>query len=287
MESYISDDRVGFAEPVRGLEAYLCPFHPKIMDRIVKHLSKDQSEAFYLADGDKGLVGVIVWRKAHASPNSSSHHKSLKKHQQEHNTSSGRRHNHRQDRNMNVNSSNLRPKHPSVEDDVPPGFGPPASQEEDDLPEFNFSSGLRRSVSTQKPIVPQDQNRPADQMRQLIKKYGQNAGSGLVVKPWEEEDDDDIPEWQPPQLPLPSATGPNYQSLSLPVLQHLINQQQQVVRSPLQQPQATIHPQVTTPAGQQNITPSWQQQQQQQTGSWMNHQGPQQGAFHGTQSRGF
>ena len=27
------------------------------------------------------------------------------------------------------------------DDDLPPGFGPPTTRDEDDLPEFNFSSG--------------------------------------------------------------------------------------------------------------------------------------------------
>lgn len=278
----------------------------------MKHLGKEQSKVLSFADGDKGLIGVVIWRKPNVSPNASSHLKSFKKHQQEHGTSSGRKHNHQQDRNMDVNASNLKPKHHSVpfgspkvshslakkaaavEDDVPPGFSTPASKEDDDdLPEFNFSSGLSRSVATQKPIISQSQNHPADQMRQLIQKYGKNAGSGLVIKPWEDDDDDDddddIPEWQPPQLPLPPAPQPsvqqNYQPLSQPVLQHSTNHQQQVLRSTLQQPQSVIHPQLPTPANQQNITPSWQEQQ---TGSWRNHQGPQQGQYYGTQSsRGF
>ncbi|CAM8916525.1 unnamed protein product [Rhodiola kirilowii] len=305
VDSYVADDRVGFAEPLRGIEAYLCPTHPKILDRIAKHLAKDHSEVLSLGDGDKGLIGVIVWRKAHVSPNSSSHHKhSLKKHQQEHNNSSSRRHNqnHHQDRNMNMNSSNLKPKHPVVplvqskltttqiktvtdEDDVPPGFGPPATQDDDDLPEFNFSSGLTRSVPTQKSVAPQTQNRPVDQMRELIQKYGQNAGSGLVVKPWDDDDDDDIPEWQPPQQPLPPPPQPastqiNYQSINQPLLQHLINQQkqqQQLLVSHLQPPQAALPLPPQFPATQQNVAPGWPQQQQ--SGRWMNHQAP--------QSRGF
>ncbi|KAL9679563.1 hypothetical protein QQ045_017429 [Rhodiola kirilowii] len=291
VDSYVADDRVGFAEPLRGLEVYLCPDHPMILDRIRKHMPKDHTEALTLGGGDKGLIGVIVWRKAHVSPNSSSHHHkhSLKKHQQEHYTS--RRHSH-QDRNINVNSSNLTPKYPVVplvstkatpsevtahEDDLPPGFGRPASQEEDDLPEFSFSGGQSRYLPTQ--------NCPADQMRQLVQKYGQNVGSGDVVgKSWR-DNDDDIPEWQPLQVPLPQATTPiqqhNYQPLNQPMLQHLINQQ--LLRSPLQQPQTSLPLQPPMPVTQQNSVPNWPQQQQQQSGIWMNPQGQ----FYGTQSRGF
>uniref|UniRef100_A0A7N0ZSX1 TFIIS central domain-containing protein n=1 Tax=Kalanchoe fedtschenkoi TaxID=63787 RepID=A0A7N0ZSX1_KALFE len=305
VDSYVADDRVGFAEPVRGLEVYLCPNHPKILDRIGKHLAKDQKEgALTLSGEDKGLIGVIVWRKAHVSPNSSSHHKhSLKKHQQEHYSS--RRHNHHhQDRNINVkSSSNLTPKYPPLastkaahfatpikvatdEDDLPPGFGPPASQDDDDLPEFNFSGGLSRSFVSpnQKPVVSQSHNRPADQMRQLIQKYGQN-GAGLVVKSWKDDDDDDIPEWQP-QVPLPPAptqTQHSYHALNQPMLQHLINQQQQLLRLPLQQSQAPLQPPMPAAFQQTSGAPAWPQQQQ-LSGVWMN---PQQGQFYGTQSKGF
>lgn len=54
------------------------------------------------------------------------------------------------------------------EDEVPPGFDQPVSQEDDDLPEFNFSSGLSRSDFTQKPTVPQSKNSSADQVNRVI-----------------------------------------------------------------------------------------------------------------------
>ncbi|CAM9002988.1 unnamed protein product [Rhodiola kirilowii] len=297
VDSYVADDRVGFAEPLDGLEVYMCPCHPKILDRIGKHLVKDQTEALTLTGDDKGLIGVIVSRKAHVSPKSSSHHKQrFKKHQQEHYISS-RRQNHHQDRNINVNSPNLKPKFPVVplvssysatdEDDLPPGFGPPVSQDDDDLPEFNFCGALSRSFPAQKPIGIQTQNRSADQLMQLVQKYGHSAvsaGSGAGGKYWK-DGEDDIPEWQPhvplTPAPQPTPTQVNYQPLNQTMLQHLINQQQRQ-KSSFQHPQAPVLVQTPISVTQHNTPPGWLQ-----TGVWFNPQGPQQGQFYGTQSRGF
>ncbi|KAK4277120.1 hypothetical protein QN277_015168 [Acacia crassicarpa] len=218
-DSYILDERVGFAEPAPGVELYFCPPHNKTVEMLSKILPMEQIEA--VNSIDYGLIGINVWRKTHStstiSPTSSSHHKHSSKKQY----LSTRR---QQDTNVN---GNLAPKAetprgfantqagPPDDDDIPPGFGPPVVRDEDDLPEFNFSGGSNPSHSVHKPFI-----RPApspfhstsqtshavEQMRELVQKYGQsqvNASGnwhddkfGATIQPWNDEDDD-IPEWQP------------------------------------------------------------------------------------------
>lgn len=213
VDSYVVDERLGFGEPIPGVELYFCPPHPGIIELLGRHLLKDQTDKLT----DNGLIGVVVWRRPHLSsaisPNSSSHHKHSSKKQ---NFSSRRQ----EDKNVNMNltskssmpfgqrPSNRRPMPPPTnddDDDIPPGFGPAAAtREEDDLPEFNFSGNL--SAQAQKSFLQGSRvtpphpkpSRPVDQMRELIYKYGQSGTSGGSTT-WN-DDDDDIPEWQP-QLP--------------------------------------------------------------------------------------
>lgn len=213
---------MGFAEPMPGFELYFCPPHKKTVEMLRKILPMEQSEAVNAID--YGLIGINVWRKTHLtstiSPTSSSRHKHSSKKQY----LSSRR---QQETNMNAN---LAPKaeHPTglantqavpSDDDIPPGFGPPVARDEDDLPEFNFSGGSNPSHLVQKPfmrpvIAPlhtgSQTSRPVEQMRELVHKYGQseaNASSvnwqdkfGATIQPWNDEDDD-IPEWQPQNPP--------------------------------------------------------------------------------------
>ncbi|KAL5559231.1 hypothetical protein UlMin_035442 [Ulmus minor] len=244
-DSYITDERVGFAEPALGVELYLCPPHIKTLEKLGKIIHKEHFEA--LNTIDNGLIGVIVWRKLiSTSPkSSSSHHKHVSKKQ----NFTPRR---QQDSNLNVNfthkpapsraslshtDSRPPPGDDDDDDDVPPGFGPPASREVDDLPEFNFSSGSNPLVSQysgQNPGMgfrPSQPSRPVDQVRELIHKYGQNNSStfsgGAGVQPWndDDDDDDDIPEWQP-QPPHQQQPTPQVQNFQQPALRpHSVNQQ--------------------------------------------------------------
>ncbi|KAF6158401.1 hypothetical protein GIB67_019440 [Kingdonia uniflora] len=240
-DSYVADERVGFAEPAPGVELYLCPPHNKIVDMLVKHLSKSHTET--LNSIDNGLIGIVVWRKAHVS-SKKQNQSSLRRHQEKNSHA-----------NASVRTPPERPPAPPVSepiDDIPPGFGPSASKDEDDLPEFDFVGGgsnpSGQGFSTQKlearaPPPP----RPVEQMRNLISKYGRgemssNGGVGVEIQPW--NDDDDIPEWQPqmpsqqqqmpmpqPSLPLPPPPPPQ------PQAQLQSYSQQQNFAPPMPQPQ--------------------------------------------------
>ncbi|XP_022976089.1 death-inducer obliterator 1-like [Cucurbita maxima] len=142
------------------------------------------------------------------------------------------------------------------DDDVPPGFGPSTARDDDDLPEFNFSGSANPSVfSSQtntptttrglqrhpsfRPASSQTGSRPVEQMRELVQKYGQNLSnspstgnwgerslSSVAMQPWN-DDDDDIPEWQPQaaasqQLPVRGFHQPTLRA------HYMVNQQQPV-----------------------------------------------------------
>ncbi|XP_062023504.1 uncharacterized protein LOC133739729 [Rosa rugosa] len=301
-DSYISDERVGFAEPCSGVELYFCPPHNKTCDMLSKIIQKEHVEA--LNTIDNGLIGVIVWRKL-TSPKSSSHQKHASK-KQHYSSSTSRRH-HDTNSNANYNSKPSQPRvlppthtkvtHDDEEDEVPPGFGPPASRDDDDLPEFNYSGASNPSVpkfSTQRSsrgpgVYPESQTpRPVDKMRELILKYGQNDSRAS----WndDDDDDDDIPEWQP--NPTPSQ----YQR---PQLQPVNNYQQPMLRahigSPLQQqPLQTPQPQMHVASGLQTPSPYWQQGNQwappppQSGGVWATNVAcqPESGQFYGEPDRG-
>ncbi|PPR92324.1 hypothetical protein GOBAR_AA28342 [Gossypium barbadense] len=153
-DSYILDERVGFAEPGAGVEIYFCPPYTKTLEMVTRILPKDQPQPLNAIDN--GLIGVVVWRRAQLiSPNSTSHHKHNTKKQQ-HFTSSSRK--------------------PHDKDDA---------ISNDDLPEFNFSGGSNPSgpkypagyqsqrVGMAPHLHSQTPSRPVDQMRELIQKYGQ------------------------------------------------------------------------------------------------------------------
>ncbi|KAL5783202.1 hypothetical protein ACOSP7_008231 [Xanthoceras sorbifolium] len=294
-ESYVSDGRVGFAEPGPGFELYFCPPHKRSIDMLGKILPIGQLEALNAIDN--GLIGVVVWRKAQLtstiSPNSTSHHKHSSKKQ--HFTS--RRQYQDKDTNMNVNrtskssaASNGRPpvfsKQPThmddhdddLDDDVPPGFGPGAGRDDDDLPEFNFAGGSTHN-SQRGPRVaplhshPQTPSRPVDQIRELIFKYGQTQtqpqgptssdkrGVGVAMQPWNDDDDDDIPEWQPQAPPQHQPPPHAVHGFQRPH-SHMVNQQQQI--GLMQSHQQQYPPTAVTVMqghGQQNVAHTWAQGQ--------------------------
>ncbi|GFS44946.1 hypothetical protein Acr_00g0093120 [Actinidia rufa] len=245
VDSYVSDERLGFAEPAPGVELYLCPPHTKIVEMLSKHLSKGHTDT--LNSIESGLIGIIVWRKPHLSsaisPNSSAHHKHSSKRQH----FTPRRH-HEKDPIMNANfaSKQTLPPMGDDDDDIPPGFGPAAARDEDDLPEFNFSGPTNPSVPKHFNSTNMSPCRPVDQVRALIHKYGQPSSNvisrnvGIRTQPWN-NDDDDIPEWQPQPLTqhhLPPQQPPvlNFQPPVLPqaVNQHPVNMVQGMFVAPPQ-----------------------------------------------------
>lgn len=221
INSYTSDERLGFAEPAAGVELYLCPPTPRIAELLKKHLPKEGRES----DNSVGneLMGVVVWRRAHLSisPNASSYHKHTSK-KQPFSSSNRLQDSSNVNANVNVNipahralahvsKNTLHPKpEPEDDDDIPPGFGP--ARDEDDLPEFNFSGDFNSSAArlSSREMHSYDvrmTSTPVDRVRELIKKYGQSGASAvttsraesrdLSVKSWGDDDDNDIPEWRP------------------------------------------------------------------------------------------
>lgn len=256
-----------------------------------KIIQKEHIEA--LNELDNGLIGVIVWRKLSSiSPkSSSSHHKHVSKKQ--HFTS--RR---QQDSPLNSNfasksalpwglpPANSGPSLDDDEDDIPPGFGPLAARDEDDLPEFNFSGGSNPPMSrfsSQKSTrgpgmaalrAPQTP-RPVELVRELIHKYGQNNASalsgnwkdkgcsGVVAQPWN-DDDDDIPEWQP-QAPPQQVHNFQQQMLRPHLVNHSHLASQQHTHQTMQPLQSLQPPSINATNGSENPA-LWRQQQQQ--GTW-------------------
>ncbi|KAG5244319.1 death-inducer obliterator [Salix suchowensis] len=236
-DSYVVDERVGFAEPAHGVELYLCP----------PHLKTPQ------------ITSTI-------SPTSASHHKHSSKKQQ-HFTS--RKHQEK-DTNMNVNIASKHPLPPlsgtypnpqpdEDDDDVPPGFGPPAGRDEDDLPEFNFSSNSmasRSQFSNQNPTP----SRPVD-LRELVHRYGQPKTNVPPLQPWnDDDDDDDMPEWHPEETQHhrthPQST--HVHGVQQPILRaHMAHQTAHQTMAPLGTSPAMI--QVNMIHSQQNLAPSLQQ----------------------------
>ncbi|KAK6129708.1 hypothetical protein DH2020_036574 [Rehmannia glutinosa] len=215
VDSYVADERLGYAEPSPGVEIYLCPPTSRMSEMLNKHMPEKHPETNISVEN--GLIGVVVWRRAHISktisPNSSSNHKHTLKNQ-------FYPLNRLQDDSSNVNvNTPIRPPHASVfnnvsyskpednnnddDDDIPPGFGP-ASKDDDDLPEFNFSGDLNQSQNLLHGV--KITQRPVDTLRDLIKKYGKSGSSetsfvnkrGVVFN---DDDDDDIPEWRPQAPP--------------------------------------------------------------------------------------
>ncbi|CAA7023199.1 unnamed protein product [Microthlaspi erraticum] len=227
-KSYVADQRVGYAEPTSGVELYLCPPRGETLDLLSKIISKDHLDEVKCSD-NIGLIGVVVWRRTVASP--SSRHKPGSKRQH---SSSGTKSSVLAPEKKNprsVNVTNHPPPPPVVavasvrihglgglvgdEDDLPPGFGPVAAKDDDDLPEFNFNASSGPVASSPRPPP---QSRSMDQVRELILKYGNSAGSGSK-RTWnnhDDDDDDDIPEWQPqvsgPQIQPPPPPPPGFKT---------------------------------------------------------------------------
>ncbi|KAG7554918.1 Transcription elongation factor S-II central domain [Arabidopsis suecica] len=214
IDSYVADQRVGYAEPASGVELYLCPTRGETLDLLSKVISQEQLDE--VKSLDIGLVGVVVWRRAVVpKPGSGS--------RRQHSSSSflgsktsvlpvnKKQRMHVSEKPLVVasmrNHHHGYVKHDAVadDDDVPPGFGPVASRDDDDLPEFNFNSSVV-PVSSPQPLPAQSKS--LDQVRKLIHKYGKSASIN------DDDDDDDIPEWQPQphvpshQLPPPPPPPP-------------------------------------------------------------------------------
>ncbi|KAG0472827.1 hypothetical protein HPP92_014684 [Vanilla planifolia] len=230
INSYITDERLGLAEPAPGVELYLCPSHPKLIGMLEKHLPKDHIES--ISSIVKGLIGIVVWRRPNVinSPRVHGKHSSSKKH------TSSRKH------RLSVAPNASKPQ-PEDDDDVPPGFGPPISREDDDLPEFDFTHGGSKPRHHSAKL-----GRPADHMRELVLKYGQGGGQdqslGITVQPW--NDDDDIPEWQPNNDLKPPAQ-PIAPPPPVPTQLQAYPQQQQTVQS------FVINQQLISPQQQQHM----------------------------------
>ncbi|XP_023524031.1 uncharacterized protein LOC111788088 [Cucurbita pepo subsp. pepo] len=265
-ESYVADERVGIAEPGSGVEFYFCSPHGRILEMVGRILLKENNELLNAIEN--GLIGVVVWRKPQLtlmSPNSTSLHKRSSKKQH----FSSRRL--QETPNLKANDVSPMPRgyfpvasdYPLTEeddadgdDDVPPGFGPSTTRDDDDLPEFNFSGsanpppqGLSRLPSFQP--ISRTWSRPVEKMREIVQKYGQseNASSGnwqergfssVPIQSWnddDDDDDDDIPEWQPQaaaaasrhRMPPPSHLQQPVRRLGQPSLRphYVVNQQQQ------------------------------------------------------------
>ncbi|KAK9134751.1 hypothetical protein Syun_014081 [Stephania yunnanensis] len=272
VDSYVVDERVGFAEPAPGVELYLCPPHRTTVDMLGKHLSKDDTETLNAINN--GLIGTVIWRKPHVtstlSPNGGSHHK---------HSSKKSNHLRRNEKNSNMKSSAsilgpppaLPKPDPVVDDDdeVPPGFGPASARDDDDLPEFDFVSNSGRH--SQNPSHTNHHTRPAhcpvSQMRELVSKYGVGSeavksgqgnwkqSQGIELEPW--NDDDDIPEWRPQQPLQQQMLLPPPPIHHQPVqLMHSL-QQQQAQPMPQQQYMNPLQPftQVLTPNQRLNLPP--------------------------------
>ncbi|WVZ77387.1 hypothetical protein U9M48_025258 [Paspalum notatum var. saurae] len=230
IDAYISDERVGLAEPAEGIELYLCPSHGKTVEILSRHLPKEHQES--LAVAGSSFIGVVVWRRPNLPRVPTSHHRhdgskrqSILRKPQVTNPAARP--------SLPLNSYGAPPGFPNqrhhreeedVTDDVPPGFGPGVARDEDDLPEFNFVNSSRPAANVTahsykgRQHVPPPSARPAEQMRELVQKYGKRPSA--QAHPWDDDDDDDIPEWNPSQAthqpirqqPLPPAP----QQLPLP-----------------------------------------------------------------------
>ena len=143
IDAYISDARVGLAEPAEGIELYLCPPHGKTVEILSRHLPKEHQEN--LAVSGSSFIGVVVWRRPNIPRVPTSHHRhdgsrrqSILRKPQVTNPAARP--------SLPLNSYGAPPGFPNqrhyreedVTDDVPPGFGPGVARDEDDLPEFNF-----------------------------------------------------------------------------------------------------------------------------------------------------
>ncbi|KAI4377619.1 hypothetical protein MLD38_015216 [Melastoma candidum] len=244
--SYVADERVGITEPCRGVEIYLCPPNDKTHQMLSKVLTDDQVKS--LDSIDEGLIGVVVWRRIRpsSSRHTSSSRKPQQQQQRQHVVSSPSKR-HATDRdaiagNSPYNDQRHSAVHPSAvhssavrlpppppppvkadEDDTPPGFGPGMAslQEVDDLPEFDFPQEMNHNASNSSTRVTASHHghsktsRSVDHIRELVQKYGHPEvtgtsarSTGVPIQPWNDDDEDDIPEWRPaPQTGLAPASN--------------------------------------------------------------------------------
>ncbi|XP_009151083.1 uncharacterized protein LOC103874412 isoform X1 [Brassica rapa] len=238
-KSYVADQRVGYAEPTSGVELYLCPSRGETLDLLSKVISKDHLDEAKSSDSI-GLIGLVVWRRAVSSPasrhkpGSKRQHSSLKNHQppvvaagtkssvlapeNKKSSTSLSVKNHHQPPVVAVSMGNHGSEDDDDDEDLPPGFGPAAvKDDDDDLPEFNFNPSTAPPVTSSPRQAVGPQSRSLNQVRELILKYGNSAGK----QPWngQDDDDDDIPEWQPQghqiQPPPPPPPGPPFHSRAM------------------------------------------------------------------------
>ncbi|XP_013744072.2 uncharacterized protein LOC106446815 isoform X1 [Brassica napus] len=180
VDSYCKDERVGFAEPVSGVELYLCPTRGRTTEILSKIVPRNQLDFLKSLDDD-GLIGVVVWRRPQLKkpPLSYSHHKN-------HGSSLTTLYSSRYGNMPEVNNHD-------DGGDVPPGFGPTAvaRDDDDDLPEFNYLS---------RGDVVMDRTSRSDSVRELIHKYGKSEP--LWNQGYNNNCDNGIlPEWQPQPNP--------------------------------------------------------------------------------------
>ncbi|KAI4966463.1 hypothetical protein ZWY2020_040826 [Hordeum vulgare] len=253
IDSYIADERVGLAEPADGLELYLCPPQGKTVEILSQHLPKEHLGG--LAVAETSIIGIVVWRDPVflGCPPSA---------QNSHGGPPGfpsQRHHQHQEEDV-------------TDDDVPQGLGLvllPAGA--DDLPEFNFvnpaANVTLHAFKGQRRVAPTSA-RPVEQMRELVQKYGKR--SSVESRPWADDDDDDIPEWNPtqqsrqqrqqpftptPQQPLPPPPP-------LPTMQQVHHAYQQYNPNAMQPLLPQVAMQYSLSSQQQQL-PLVQQQQQQ------------------------
>ncbi|CAH8335724.1 unnamed protein product [Eruca vesicaria subsp. sativa] len=186
VDSYARDERVGFAEPVSGVELYLCPNRGKTTEILSKIVPRNQLDFLKSLDGD-GLIGVVVWRRPQLKkpPLLSYSHK-----------------NHPLTTLLNTSRYGSMPQvNHDDGGDVPPGFGPMAvaRDDDDDLPEFNYLS---------RGDVVMNRTSRSDSVRELIHKYGKSEPL------WNKGFNNDgiLPEWQP----QPNPTNVNGGSMVRP-----------------------------------------------------------------------
>jgi hypothetical protein len=314
--SYIADARVGFAEPSPGVELYLSPINEKMLEVFTRLLPKEHSDNLKASTGS--LVGVVVWRRplmTTVSPRSHSHHNQQSTSNRKSNNNNRRKEQIMSTNAPKPSRSSISAHDPvkhaqskndcndddDDDGDVPPGFGHMVNKADisnnnnntirnydDDLPEFDFGSTAKNANKGAFSVV-----RPVQQIRDLIQKYGQGTGGGvpgagngtsfkkpiIETKPWNaNDDDDDIPEWNPNQgnrlhvNSLPSqhqvSAHSTHTTQNLPPIQtsQYVTPNQQILQPPLETivPQATLSPAI-------NMQPNYQA-----TGQWWGQGGPNQ-----------
>ncbi|KAK6119463.1 hypothetical protein DH2020_046791 [Rehmannia glutinosa] len=225
IDSYVTDERLGYAEPAPGVELYLCPPTPRITDTLNKLITPKENPENNNTIENR-LIGVVVWRRAHISntisPNSSSHHKHSSKKQAFPPPKRVR------------DSSNVNPNTPTRTSS--PVFNKQAEPQKEDDDDDDIPPGFARLLL----LVGQGQKTMIYRssifhhlFREFHHKICIMSGNSLTnrvdnrgsigIEPWNDDDDDDIPEWRPqappPQLPpYPVAHGQRPPQHMVPVV---------------------------------------------------------------------